>query len=334
MTTTFLQPDGVPITAQQTRQGSAALYGGGAGRPLGGRSGFRVGTPASVLTATSTTWTLMPCAAMIDPGASTNQGMYGWASDANITGSMTAADATYTHIDIVYIQLNDSSAGDGSGATSAPVLYAAGAPTATPTAPTLPPRSFLLGTITVPKVGAGSPTVTLNPARFVAAGGILPVMSQAERDGLTPYAGLAVSRLDLPGAPAQTYDGTAWWPQQLAPLQTTGWALTGDIDVSPVGAHKRVVGTVHINRSGGAFTPTGGVYVAIGGSGTQLLPNAAISSAGQPYYTVGVVSGAGITPVKGVVFVGGNNGTVSFMPDSTFTWPTNAFLDVNINHTV
>jgi hypothetical protein len=147
---------------------------------------------------------------MIDPGASTHQGMYGWSSDANVTGSVTAADATYARKDIVYIQVNDSSAGDGSGATSAPVLYLAGTASASPVAPTLPARSFLVGTITVPQAGGGSPTVVRNPAVYVAAGASLPVSSQAERDALTTYDGLSVRRLDIAGRPTETWDGTDW----------------------------------------------------------------------------------------------------------------------------
>ena len=214
MTITFLQPDGVPITAQAARQGNAAVYGGGSGRPLGGRSGFRVGTPATILTATSTTWTLLPCSAMLDPGASTHQGMYGWASDANITGAVTASDVTNARKDIVYIQVNDSSSGDGSGLKTANVSYLAGTPSGTPTAPALPARSFLVGTIDVPKTGAGSPTVTLNPARFVTAGAVLPIFSPAERAALTPYLGMEIRRHDLTQAGAsgvlERWNGTTW----------------------------------------------------------------------------------------------------------------------------
>lgn len=211
MTITFLAPDGVAVTAQQERQAQAAQHGGGSGRRLGGRSGFRVDTPSTVLTATSTTWTLGPCAAMIDPGATTHQGMYGWSSDANIAGTVTAADVTNPRKDIVYIQVNDSSAGDGSGATTAPVLYLAGTPAVTPVAPTLPARSFLLGTISVPIAGVGSPTVVLNSARFAAAGAPLPVYSLDERD-LIPdkYDGLIVQRRDIPSKPTETWDGTIW----------------------------------------------------------------------------------------------------------------------------
>ena len=214
MTITLLAPDGVAVTAQQERQARAAGHGGGSGRQLGGRSGFRVGTPSNILTATSTTWTLGPCALELDPGASTHQGMYGWASDANITGEMRAANATYSRKDIVYIQVNDSSAGDGSGAINANPVYAYGPEDGTNNAPTLPPRSFLLGTISVPVAGGGSPTVIRNPAVYVAAGAVLPVYSQAERDALTPYVGLEVQRMDLAQISTtgirEKWNGTTW----------------------------------------------------------------------------------------------------------------------------
>lgn len=216
MTITLLQVDGDPTngpkyTAQQFRQGQAATHGGGSGRQLGGRSGFRLGTPSTVLSATSTTWTLNACAAMIDPGASTHQGMYGWASDANVTGAVTAADATNPRKDIVYIQVNDSSAGDGSGALTADVLYLAGTPAVDPAAPALPARSFLVGTISVPVSGGGDPSVVLNPARYVAAGADLPVAGTVERDALPgKFDGLTVRRMDLPGRPVETWDGAKW----------------------------------------------------------------------------------------------------------------------------
>lgn len=215
MTITLLAPDGVAVTAQQERQARAAGHGGGSGRQLGGRSGFRVGTPSNALTATSTTWTLIPVSAALDPGATTHQGMYGWSSDANVTGAVTAADATNPRKDIVYIQVNDSSAGDGSGATTAPLLYLAGTPGVSPVAPTLPARSFLVGTISVPVAGGGSPTVALNPARYVAAGGLLPVNGSADRATITtPYVGQEIQRTDLtqlsPAGVRERWNGTNW----------------------------------------------------------------------------------------------------------------------------
>lgn len=223
MTITLLAPDGVAVTAQQERQARAAQHGGGAGRQLGGRSGFRVGTPSTILSATSTTWTLGACSAMLDPGAQTHQGMYGWSSDANITGIVTAADSTNPRKDIVYIQVNDSDV-DSSGAKSAPVLYLAGTPGSTPAAPTLPARSFLVGTISVPIAGGGSPTVALNPARYVAAGAPLPV-DLTERDALAAYDGLTVQRRDVSGRPLETYDATAASWTRTVSTPDSGWVV-------------------------------------------------------------------------------------------------------------
>lgn len=211
----LLQPDGVALSAGAHRRGRAALNGGGSGRAVGGRSGFRVDTPSDVLVVSTSGWSLKACAAMIDPGASTNQGMYGWASDSTITGTPTPPDATLPRKDIYYIQVNDPSAGDGtSGTASANVYYAAGTPSASPVAPALPPRSLLIGTATVPQVGGGSPTVVLNPARFVAAGARLPIASAGERALLSGYEGFEILRTDLkqasPAGVIERHNGTGW----------------------------------------------------------------------------------------------------------------------------
>lgn len=312
MTITFLQPDGVAIPAQAARQGSAALYGGGAGRPLGGRSGFRVDTQSSVLTVTSTTWTLGPCAAMIDPGFATAQGMYGWASDANISGSITASDATNTRIDIVYIQVNDSSAGDGSGAKSANVSYLAGTPSATPVAPALPARSFLVGTITVPKTGAGSPTVALNSARFVTAGGVLPVYTQAERDALSGFDGLAVRRMDIASRPTETWDGSKWlaYTTGAASLPSGYQAYGGSYGVPTwVKEPTNRVSLSGLVGSTSAISMNAATLYTIATVPTTAAP------AVQKIFPVGVGPSVGYT---GTIYVQ-TNGDIRFMPSVTFS---------------
>lgn len=212
MTITLLAPDGVAVTAQQERQARAAMYGAPSGRPLGGRSGFREGTASNILSATSTTWTLQPCSAMLDPGFSTHQGMYGWSTDVALTGAVTASDANNPRKDLLYIRVNDSSAGDGSGAINANVVYQVGVAGPNPQPPALPARCFEVGVISVPQTGGGSPTVALNTARFVAAGGILPVSSVGERDALVKHDGMTVRRMDVASFPTETWDGTAWRP--------------------------------------------------------------------------------------------------------------------------
>ena len=255
----LIAPDGVAITAQQERVGRAAMHGGGAGRRVGGRSGFRVDTPSDLLAVSTTAWSVKPCAAMIDPGAATNQGMYGWSTDVNVTGTPTPPDATNPRKDIYYIQVSDYTAGDGtSGTPSAPVLYLAGTPSATPVAPTLPPRSLLIGTATVPQVGGGSPTVVINPARYVAAGGIQPA-TLAERDALTAYDTLTVRRTDLAGRPIETYTPAGWRsPIEAASVVTDGnWSATGQVTraLSPDGQSMATIGE-RMLRTGASFTLT------------------------------------------------------------------------------
>jgi len=311
MTISWVAPDGIEITAQQYRQAQAAQHGGGAGRRLGGRSGFRVDTPSNVLTATSTTWTLGPCAAMLDPGATTHQGMYGWSTDANVTGDMEPADGTNPRKDIVCIQVNDSSAGDGSGAVSALVYYIAGTPSASPVAPSLPPRSFLVGTISVPVLNGGSPSVVLNPARYVAAGGVLPVASDGEAAGLVQSPGLTVSYSD--GLTA-TSDGTTFVERtesvRLTPPDS-GWTVVGGlVKTRTHGGLTQVNMTVRVTR-----TASGGDFPI--GPGFQTLLAGFIPSGWRP----GVVTdmrtvvndGAAAGQTEPVVRVG-TDGTVAMRP--------------------
>lgn len=309
-------PDGVAFTAQQERQAKAALYGGGANRPLGGRSGFRVDTPANVLTVTTTSWTLLPCSAMIDPGATTHQGMYGWASDANITqasipNTPTPPDATLPRKDIYYIQVSDSTSGDGSGAVSAPVQYLAGTPNATPTAPTLPARSFLIATVTVPQNGGGNPTVVLNPARFAAAGGILPVGSDAEALALVQSKGLTVSYSD--GMTA-TSNGTSFIERAesvlLAPPDS-GWTVVGGlVKTRTHGGLTMVTIAARVTRtaSGGTF-PIGAGFTTLL---TSFIPSGWRPTIVTDMRTV-VNDGAAAGQTEPVVRVG-TDGTIAMRP--------------------
>jgi hypothetical protein len=115
-------------------------------------------------------------------------------------------------------------------------------------APTPDPRSFLVATINVPKSGGGSPTVVFNAQYFVASGAVLPVMSQAERDSLTPYDGFRVMRMDTPARYIQTWNGTAWdGPGTITPAALTiksGWSTRGAGFATP-GAY-RSAGRVYL----------------------------------------------------------------------------------------
>jgi hypothetical protein len=212
---------------------------------------------------------------MIDPAATNYQGMYGWSTDADVQGVKAPADATLPRKDIAYIRINDSSAGDLSGLLSAPVEYLEGVPAASPIAPGLPPRSFLVATVTVPQVGGGSPTVVLNPARFVAAGAPQLVSSDAERDALSKYLDLQVIRRDKNGR-IETWNGTTWWwigqtwefnrgAGSDASFTTANTGLvSGTISNAPAGTYE-ILGQAGLY---GATSALGRVFVGTGPAGS------------------------------------------------------------------
>lgn len=149
------------FTGEMVRQALAALMGSApSGRPLGANTGVRPGTPTSTVSVSSGTWTCTPHAGILDVETSATAGAYLYAVGTNQTGTVTAADATNPRIDIVYIQVSDPAEGDGSTTPQAQVLYLAGTPAATPSAPATPGRSMVLAQINVPKSGGGSPSVT------------------------------------------------------------------------------------------------------------------------------------------------------------------------------
>jgi hypothetical protein len=151
------------FTAQQTRQALSVLAGPApAGRPLGARSGVRLGTPTTTafLSGTgSTTWNVGAHSGVLDTQTAAAAGPYYYATDGSDTGAITAANASNPRIDILYVKVNDN-VQDSSGLTSGQVLYLAGTAAASPTQPATPARGMAIARINVPTSGGGSPTVT------------------------------------------------------------------------------------------------------------------------------------------------------------------------------
>jgi hypothetical protein len=176
------------------------------------------------VTATGTTWTVKPHAGQVDAEASALAGAYRYSFDTNQTGSVTAANATLDRRDIVCVQVSDPDEGDGSSASpKVDVVYVAGTPASTPSAPATPARSFRLALIDVPSAGTGSPSVTWVAPTVVAAGGIIPV------DG--------AANLPANGCPGQwaynsdaeqlyVDDGTDWLPGPFLPCSRQAYRTT------------------------------------------------------------------------------------------------------------
>lgn len=171
-------------TGEMLRQALSVLAGPAPStRPVGSISGVRPGTLPSTVTASSTTWTVLPHSGILDVETAATAGPYLYAVGANVTGSVTAANATNPRVDIVYVQLSDPAEGDGTSVPQVSVLYLAGTAAATPSAPATPARSMVLAQINVPKSGGGSPSVTwvapvgrAAPARLVTRSTTIAVL--------------------------------------------------------------------------------------------------------------------------------------------------------------
>lgn len=188
--------------AQQFRESMAGLITPGAAG-LQVAPGVRPGTGLAVSVVTSTI-TVTPGCAVVQGASSAVQGPYLAALDANWTQALTAADATNPRVDLVYLRVRDTDA-DGSGQRDCAPVYVAGTPAGSPVTPSIPggTTGIILATISVPKVGAGSPTVSTATRQItVASGGIFPAATAPA----SPYTGQYWDD----GTQLRRWNGSAW----------------------------------------------------------------------------------------------------------------------------
>lgn len=199
-------------SSQQHRQAMAALLSPGASG-LRVQQGVRPGAGLDV-TVAGTTITITAGVAVVQGGSSTSQGPYMLVTDASVTKTLTAADATYARVDLVYARVRDTDA-DASGARDGDIVYLAGTPGASPVAPVPAGASWVpLATISVPKSGGGNPVVSTSTRPYTAAAGGLTVGAVAPP---APYTG----QLWDSGDGTRRWDGTRWRYLVYAPQVTT-----------------------------------------------------------------------------------------------------------------
>ncbi|MEV7422877.1 hypothetical protein [Streptomyces sp. NPDC091212] len=200
---------GVPAyTAQQFRQALAALLSPGASG-LRVQPGVRPG-PGLDVTVSGSTITITAGVCVAQGGSSTVQGPYLLHSDASVTRTLTAANATNPRIDLVYARVRDTDA-DASGARDGDIIYLAGAAAASPAAPTPTDATYtVLATIAVPRSGNGNPAVSYASRAYTAAVGGITVGAVAPP---SPHLGQQWDSGDGP----RRWDGTQWRYLSLQP---------------------------------------------------------------------------------------------------------------------
>lgn len=160
---------GAPVySGEKLRQVFASLLGQApAGRPLGANSGVRPGTPSTTVTVSGVTATIGPHAGIIDVETSASAGAYLYASDANVTKTVNAADATNPRIDLISVTVDDPAESDGS-VPQVTFVYTPGSAVASPVPPATPAQNIALAQINVPASGGGASTVTWVAANWNA----------------------------------------------------------------------------------------------------------------------------------------------------------------------
>ncbi|MFG2671354.1 hypothetical protein [Streptomyces sp. NPDC048445] len=298
--------DGLTLSGLETRQTQAATVMAD-GTALGSRSGVRPGDPGLTVTLSGSTITVSAGVATV---AYSGQGVYRAAfPTATGAGTVTAAHASLTRIDLVYLRIWDSTV-DASGLYKADVVYLAGTPSSTPSAPT-PAGTVVympLATITVPPSGGGSASVSTAVRPYtVAPGGILPAAAAPS----APYVGQYYDD----GTSLRRWNGSSWrtvsplTPQVSDQVGFPASPVVGNINtdftsgewppltivVPPSGMVRITIGAA-VNNTNGSTSTAWAVWRASGALTEGASEKVGVSAAGSRTYASRQVIRSGLTP--------------------------------------
>ncbi|MFD8949470.1 hypothetical protein ACFV0B_11505 [Streptomyces xanthophaeus] len=200
------------------------------GTAVGSRAGIRPGDPGLAVSLAGTTVNVTAGTGIVHRAG---QGVYRAQLPASSPGTLSAAHATFSRIDLVYLRVWDNAV-DASGLTKADTVYLAGTPSGSPAAPTPGATEIYipLATITVPSTGGGgtgaaSVSSTIRQVT-VAPGGILPVSSAADIAVTGKYVGQVRHNSTRSGVGGQleTWNGSAWAAPGDWTTYTPTWTAT------------------------------------------------------------------------------------------------------------
>lgn len=286
----------------------SALTGGGGSRAFGATSGVNPRVGASIVTVTTTTWTVGPHSGWLDTSASGTDGATPYVFLTAQSGSINAASASNDRVDLLVVQLSDPSEGDGTSVPQAAIVYLAG--TAGAGVPTnTVARSFVLAQINVPKLTTGSPSVTFVAPRSVAAGGIRPTSDSSQYPSV-PYVGQFIDDATLG---LLRWNGTAW----AAAAPGSGWhslSLDGGFNDTAASAGYRTDG-VHGYLRGRIAKNLGTNFAT--GTGIEIAAAGSIPAGAKPTRSMAYMctSPGGAAQIR--VTVGGDGSVTVYTTDTT-----------------
>lgn len=311
------------------------------GTALGSRGGIRPGDPGLAVSLAGTTVNVTTGTAVLDRAG---QGVYRAQLAATSPGTLTAAHASFSRIDLVYLRVWDNAV-DSAGFSKADTVYLAGTPSGSPAAPTPGATEIYipLATITVPSTGGGgtgAATVSSTVRQVtVAPGGILPVTSAAEIAIPGVYTGQA--RYNTVRATVEYWSGSAW----AAPGDWTAYTPSWTGGITAMGSS---VSTGRWSRVGNTLDVTAQLVWGTGGTMNSSainvsLPVAAVSSTprwmGVGYFSDGVNP---FKPLAAILSAGGSNmalfairqSDIGYQPPGGlgYTWGSGSYMNLQIRY--
>ncbi|WP_405941632.1 hypothetical protein [Streptomyces sp. NBC_00207] len=262
----------------------------------GARAGIRPGDIGLAVSLAGTTVNVTAGSASL---YRSGQGVYRAQLAATSPGTLSAAHATFTRIDLVYLRVWDTAV-DSTGLRKADTVYLAGTPSGSPVAPTPGATEIYipLATITVPSTGGGgtgAATVSSTVRQVtVAPGGILPVTSAADIAVTGKYVGQA--RYNTVRGQQEFWNGSAW----AAPGDWTAYTPTWAGGITAMGSS---VSTGRWSRVGNTYDVTAQLTWGTGSTMsstaiTVTLPAAATSVSGSPRWIGTGYFSDGVNPFK------------------------------------
>jgi hypothetical protein len=244
-----------------------------------------------------------------------NQGFYHCYNDANISRSFSASSPTQSRIDLVVARVQDAFY---SGTTNAwDVFVVQGTPGTPGARPSLPANCAEIAQV---NIGTNATSITasniIRSAKVMALkGSVVPVASQAERDGLPLSAGLVVFRNDTDVGGAGGVDATS-----ASEAAQSGGGGGGGYAEKWLTA-STLPATVSVVAGAGGAAGAAGIHAGGNGSpsyfGTYCIAPGGAGSAGQDGTTgwYKAFGGVGGVPTVGDILVTGGQGGMGYPRD-------------------
>lgn len=158
-----------------------------------------------------------------------NEGLYLFTLTGTTNVTTDNAPSTGSRYDLVYVRQHDPDKGDADNLPEVGVVRGTSS-TGTPTKPysSVPAGGYVVAEAQIfsgtTSTSGGTNVITQVWKHTAARGAHIPVINQTDRDGITAFNGLAVTRLDLNGQ-QQVYGAGAWRSPNLAADFANGTSL-------------------------------------------------------------------------------------------------------------